>query len=42
MHKAEGTIGKEVRGCINISCVFGPKRQRGVCEAMGGNVGDGG
>lgn len=42
MHEAEGPIGKEICGCINVSCVFRPKRQSGVRETMGRYVWDGG
>jgi len=42
MHKAEGTGGEEIRGCIDVASLFGSYRECCVREAVGGDVGDGG
>jgi hypothetical protein len=42
MNESEGTVGKEIGGCIDVTCVFCGEGQSGVREAMGGDVWDGG
>lgn len=40
MNETKGTVGEEVRGCIDVACVFCAQGQSGVREAMGGDVWD--